>query len=100
MLQQRRSLMITEAKELSIVIEFEQDDWRNGLARHMMDGIKKLPYLTRKYSGEDKKWYISATQRNRRSLQIMYEDWEDNLPFHWKSEKDQEYVEEFLEQFN
>ena len=91
--------MKTEARDLAIVIE---NDWRNGLARHMMDRIKKLPYATRKYNGEEKSWHVMPTQKNRKILMESYEEWEANLPYHWDTEEDikGEDITEFLEQFN
>ena len=94
--------MKTEARDLAIVIEFEQGDWRNGLARHMMKRIKELPYSSRKYNGEEKTWHIMPTQKNRKMLLDSYEEWELTLPYHWdeKEEEDSTDVKDFLEQFN
>jgi hypothetical protein len=94
--------MKTEARDLAIVIEFEQKDWQNGLARHMMSRIKQLPYTSRKYNGEEKSWHIMPTQKNRKMLLDTYEQWEANLPYHWDSKEDEEAddIKDFLEQFN
>lgn len=92
--------MITEAKNLAIVIEFEPHDWKNGLARHMLSGIKQLPYNARRYNDTDKTWHITPTQKNRQLLLECYNDWELNQPYSWDSAEDEPEINAFLEQFN
>lgn len=94
--------MKTEARDLAIVIEFEPNDWKNGLARHMMSRIKALPYSSRKYNSEEKTWHVMPTHKNRQMLMDTYEEWELNLPYHWDTAEDErgEDITDFLEQFN
>ena len=92
--------MKTEARDLAIVVEFEQKDWLNGLARYMINGIKSLPYSSRKYNSEEKTWHIMPTQNNRQFLLETYTEWEMLQPYNWDSSEDQSDVDEFLEQFN
>lgn len=94
--------MVTEARDLAIVIAFEQKDWQNGLARHMMSRIKALPYSSRKYNSEEKTWHIMPTQKNRKMLMDTYVEWEMMQPYSWDSAEDIDSsdVSDFLEQFN
>lgn len=94
--------MISEARNMTIAIKFERDDWLNGLARSMNTVIKKLPWTTRKFDGEAKEWIIQPTAKNRAALRKCYDAWENDLPFHWGTEDPavETHVEEFMEQFN
>ncbi len=91
--------MKTEARDLAIVIEFEEKDWQNGLARYMISGMKRMPYGMRKYHNEDKTWHILPTAKARNTLLELYSDWEKSLPYHW-TESEEYDIQDFLEQFN
>ena len=96
--------MIVEALSTSIAIQFEQHDWMNGLARSMNAAIKAMPYPTRKFDGEDKRWLVTPTKANRKVLRDTYDGWALNASLSDQGigaiDMDAPDVQEFLEQFN